>query len=271
MKANKIAPSRRVGLAATIAALILCALGGAALFGYGKLRDLYHEQCLITDMPRQVSITAGKMVHPSNIAECLGLKPGANLADIDFDRRRQELLAEVPNLRAIRIRRILPDRIVVESEERTPVARMGVKGSRQPTGLVVDTEGMVFAWQRGTQTLPIIREPNAPGTPKGRRITGRTLAALRLIEACREPDLGELAVLEVDVSKRDFLVATLSTYAKVKISWNEMDEQTPASRSDLLARLRNLVAAIRSNVAPDTVIWNATVPGRIFADTQKKP
>ena len=136
------------------------------------------------------------------------------------------------------------------------------------TGRVVDTEGMVFIWQRGTQTLPVIREALPPGTPKGQRITRRTLAALRLVEASREPAFAEFGILEVDVSKPDFLLATLGNYSKVKIAWDEMDEQTPASRTELRVRLANLQKAIRSQIAPSTTIWNATMPDTVFADTQ---
>ena len=270
MKATKIERKNRTGLIATAVIIALAALGVGAALGYDKLREIYLEQCVITDMASQVEISAGKMVHPSTIAEELGLRVGANLALIDFSAKREELLAKVPNLREVRISRRLPDKVIISTDERVPVARMGLKGKGSVTGRVVDTEGMVFVWQRGTQTLPIIREALPPGTPKGQRITRRTLAALRLVEACREPGFAEFGILEVDVSKPDFLLATLGNYSKVKIAWNEMDEQTPAAMADLRVRLANLQKAIRSQIAPNTTIWNATMPDTIFADTQGK-
>ena len=269
-KANKIERPNRTGLIVTAAVVLLVILGIGAVFGYDKLRALYLEQCVITDMAAQVEIVSGKMVPPSTIAEELKLRVGANLALIDFAAERERLLAKVPNLRTIRITRHLPDKVTVTAEERTPVARMELKGRKTVSGRVVDTEGMVFIWQRGTQTLPVIRETLPPGTPRGERITRRTLAALRLIEVCREPEFLELGVLEVDVSKPDFLVATLGNYSKVKIAWNEMDDQTPASMNDLRTRLSNLQKAIRSRIAPETVIWNATMPDTVYADTQGK-
>ena len=270
MKATKIERPNHTGLIVAAAAIILVALGTGAVLGYEKLKGIYLEQCVITDMSTQVEISAGKMVHPSTIAEELGLRVGANLALIDFSAKREELLAKVPNLREVRISRRLPDKVVISTDERTPVARMGLKGKNNVTGRVVDTEGMVFIWQRGTQTLPTIREPQHPGTPKGQRITRRTLAALRLIEACREPEFLEFGVLEVDVSKPDFLLATLGNYSTVKIAWEGMDEQTPASHADLVRKLGLLRKAIRSEAAPDAVIWNATMPDTITGDTQKK-
>ena len=268
-KANKIKRPNH-GLIVTAIVILLIILGVGALLVYDKLKAVYLEQCVISDMPSQVEITSGKMVHPSTIAEELGLRVGANLALIDFAVKRAELLEKVPNLRSIRIARQLPDKVIVTAEERTPVARMGLKGKTKETGRVVDTEGMVFICQRGTQTLPVIREALPPGTQKGQRITRRTLAALRLIEACREPGFADFGILEVDVSKPDFLLATLGNYSKVKIAWNEMDEQTPSAMADLRTRLGNLQKAIRSQIAPNTTIWNATMPDTVFADTQRK-
>lgn len=268
MKANKIEHKGRK--AVILALVVLAALLAGLAVGYSKLHDIYLEQAVITDMGTQVEITSGKMVRPGTIAEVFGLKAGVNLAEIDFAGKREEVLKTIPNLRSIRITRQLPDKVIICAEERTPVARMGIRGDRRITGRVVDTEGMVFDCMRGTQTLPTIREPLRPGTRKGVRIQGRVLAALRLIEACREPELAELNVLEVDTSKHDFLVATLANYSTVKILWDEMDESTPAARQDLLSRLALLRDAIRSKVGPDTVIWNLTIPGKVFADTQGK-
>ena len=269
MKANKIDHRFPFGLVVG-GGLLLAAVGLGAAVGYDKLHGLYLEQCVVRDPARQISISSGTMVKADVIAENLGLRKGANLATIGFAAKRRELLDRVPNLLSISISRQLPDRVTVVTEERTPVARMGIRGGRGETGRVVDTEGMVFVWQRGTQTLPVIREAQSPGTPKGCRIKGRTLAALRLIEACREAEFLELGVLEVDVSKHDFLVATLGNYSKLKIRWDGMDDTTPESRADLCRRLTQLRDTIRSKVAPTAVIWNATIPNRIFADTQEK-
>ena len=270
MKATKIERKNRTGLIVTAVIIALAALGVGAALGYDKLREIYLEQCVITDMASQVEISAGRMVHPSTIAEELGLRVGANLALIDFSAKREELLAKVPNLREVRISRRLPDKVIISTDERVPVARMGLKGKGSVTGRVVDTEGMVFVWQRGTQTLPTIRETQSPGTQKGQRIAGRTLAALRFLEACREPEFAELGVLEVDVSKPDFLLATLGNYSTLKIAWDGMDEQTPASHGDLVRKLGMIRKAIRSQVAADAVIWNATMPDTVTGDTQKK-
>ena len=269
MKTNKIERKGKMPMVVTaIAALVL--LGVGAVVCYDKLKALYLEQCVITNLAEQVSITSGKMVKADVIAENLGLRKGANLATIDFSEKRRELLAKVPNLKSIRISRQLPDKVTVTAEERSPVARLGLCRAQDPSGRVVDTEGMVFVWQRGTQTLPLIRESQAPGTSRGCFIQGRTMAALRLIEVCREAEFLELGLLEVDTSKHDFLFATLGNYSKLKILWTGMDDPTPESAADLRKRLTQLRDAIRAKVVPNAVIWNATIPDRIFLDTQEK-
>lgn len=270
MKPNKIQHGDRKGVLFLVATIVVAATGLGLVIGFDRLRDLYLEQCIIRDPSVQVSITAGEMVKADVIAENLGLLAGANLALIDFAEKREELLKKVPTLKSVTVTRYLPDRVSVATEERTPIAKLGIRGYRRTTGRVVDSEGMVFTCLRGTQLLPTISEPQAPGTAPGHKIKNRTLAALRLIEACREPEFAELGVQDVDVSKPDFLLATLGDYSKAKISWHEMDESTAASRDALVKRLDQLVKTIRSKVGAGTVIWNATMPDRVFADSQGK-
>ena len=92
MKTNKIERKGKMPMVVTaIAALAL--LGVGTVVCYDKLKALYLEQCVITNLAEQVSITSGKMVKADVIAENLGLRKGANLATIDFSEKRRELLA----------------------------------------------------------------------------------------------------------------------------------------------------------------------------------
>ena len=270
MRANKIEQeSRRRGpiVVAGAVVVVLMLVGGA--LGFGKLRDIYLEQCVVTDMAAQVSITSGKMVKADVIAENLGLRKGVNLALIDFTEKRRELLSRIPTLRTVTITRKLPDKVEIAAEEREPMAKMALRGRRGVTGRVVDVEGMVFPCLRGTQLLPAIVEP-PPGTAIGHVLKGRSLAALRLLEACREPQFADLSVLDVDISKPDYLLVTLGgTYARAKIAWEGMDEPENHSRKDLESRLSKLRTAIRSGAADGAKIWNATMPDRIFADSER--
>ena len=270
MKSNRIErPRAPRALLVTLALISASALIIALLVGYGRLKAVYLEQCVIHDLAAQVSITAGKMVKEDVIAECFGLHVGANLAEIDFTEKRAEVLDRIHTLRDISITRHLPDRVTIVAEERTPVAKLGIRGLRNSTGKVVDTDGMVFVCRRGTQLLPTIYEPTSPGTASGHKVKERAFAALKLIETCREPKFAELGVQDVDTSKPDYLVATLGNYSKAKIAWDQMDDWSVKSQADLESQLSNLIMVIRSQTAPGTRTWNATIHNRIFADTQE--
>lgn len=277
MKTNRIRHSgRRRGLVlAALAALLLVAAG--LTLGYDRLRDIWLEQCVIHDTDRQVAVASGRMVKADVIAMNLGLTNGANLATIDFAEKRAALLQKVPNLRDVRIRRFLPDRVDVTIEEREPIARVSLRGKKTETAKVADAEGVVFVCARGTRLLPVICEKSAPGTAVGHRLEGRAQAALRLICACHDPSLQEIGVLDMDVSHPDWLLATINTgasYAQLKIAWEGMDApETPESRASLIRQLTHLRDAIRTHVGDGAVIWNATDcsrPGRIYADTKGK-
>ena len=271
MKGNKIARRNRGGLLVAFIVIAVAALLVGLAVGYEKLRSLYLAQCVITDMSEQVTIVSGKMVKPDVIAENFGLRAGANVALIDFEAKRAEILRKIPTLRDISVSRHLPNRVSIRAEERTPIVRLNVCGRRTASGRVADTEGMVFSCLRGTQSLPTIREPHAPGTAAGQPLKGRLRAALDLVKACRESEFAELGLLEVDTSKADFLLATLGDYSRVKICWEGMDDPTPATRAALEARLVLLLKAVRARCEGlKAVIWNATLPDYVFADTQER-
>lgn len=272
---NRRVGGRRAKLAIlgfVLAALVILGL----VLGFDRLRDLWLEQCVIRDVSAQVHVIAGKMVKGDVITESFGLRKGANLALIDFAAKRVEVLAKIPNLRSVTVTRRLPDQVTIVAEEREPLARLGFVGGKSQTGKVIDTEGVAFYCQRGTRMLPLIREPSEPGTAVGRRAGARTAAAVRLIEACRDPDYQEFGLLEVDVSRPDYLLLTFggANYACVKFAWAGMDEDaTPESQSALQRQLKHLRQAMRSHLGDETVIWNATdlsTPGRIYADTKGK-
>lgn len=273
---NKNHAKRGNGKNATILVVAVAAIMAliGILAGFEKLRDIYLEQCIVTDMDSQVSISPGKMVKADVIAMEFGLKKGANLALIDFGAKRKEILGRIHNLRNISITRRLPNRVAIVTEEREPIARLEIRGQRSSTGKVIDSDGIVFMCVRGTRMLPAIREKAIPGTAAGRRPPPRVLAALKLIEACRDSEYQEFGILEIDTASPDYLLVTIgNSYSKVKIAWEKMDEpESPTSIKSLNRQLSMLLKAMRSGIGEGAVIWNATdlsKPGRIYADMMK--
>ena len=254
MKENRIKDSngaRRALIAVGVVVCIAAAIGLA--FAYNYLHGLWLEQCVITDVASQVSITDGKMVRADVIAYEFGLKNGANLALIDFKAKRRDTLKKIPNIREISIARHLPDKVAITVEERVPVVRLGIKGRKGDTGRVADTDGVVFISSSGTQMLPVIREAAAPGTPKGSTLSGRALAAI-----------------EADISKPDFITIVLGNdYSVANIAWDGMDEPSDATMPKLRKQLEDLTKAYTARVDDSVRVWDATIPGKIFGNTQK--
>ncbi len=271
MKVNKIERKKgKRGVLAILALVLVAALVGGVTFAYAKLRDLYLEQCVVTDVTEQVSITSGKLVKADVIAGMFGLTNGANLARIDYAARREECLRRHPAIRSLAVTRHLPNRVEIAVVERTPEVRLNLAKKRTETGRVADSDGIVFRSFRGTGTLPVIRETAEGATPLGKRLADRSLSALRLIEVASDAEFADLRILEVDATHPDWLVATFGNYARAKIAWEGMDNPTAANRGNLVRRLRQLRDAMRTRAADGVTIWNATMPNRVFADTKEK-
>lgn len=266
---NTISSDR--GRQRALAIVIVMAAIAVALLSYGlfKLHELWLEQCVVTDVGRQVEVDDGKMIKGGLIISCFRITNGVNLAKLDYDRLRADTLRKFPQLRSITVRRRLPDGLKISIEEREPLVRLGISGKREPTGRVADSDGIVFRRSNGVGALPLIREPSASTTAPGRSLGDRGRAAMRLIEALQTPDFSDLGILEADISVRDFITVTFTDYARAKIAWDGMDTDSPASRANMQRQLRHLRDAIRSRVGAGATMWNATdtsVPGRIFTE-----
>lgn len=275
MKENRIKRKGRTRqITLTVFALVfLVTIVTVLALTYSTLRETWLEQCIVTDLDAQVAVSGGNMIKPDVILSELGIRRGSNLAMIDYRKKREELLAKIPNLRSLAFTRHLPDRLSISLEERRPIVKLGLRGDKRVTGRVADADGMVFYCQRGTEMLPTIREEKKPGTKPGERLSKRAMAALVFLDTSRDPEFSELGVLEVDISKPDYLLATLGDYSRVKLAWTGMDDgPTTAGRERLERQLKLLVTAIRTRVSLGTIIWNATdESGIIYADNQGIP
>lgn len=270
MRRNRIDDGSSRKLVLTIFLIFFGAvLAVCAFLAYEKLRKVYTEPSLLTDISRQIQVETGPNIQAGTIIEGFGLHIGVNLADVNFPKVREKLLKRIPNIRAITVTRHLPDKITITVEEREPVARLSYIGARAATGKVVDREGVVFVRQPGTELLPVIREKSAPGTRPGEKLTGRARAALDLVQCCSVPPYSELGLLEIDIRPRDFLLATLGNLTRAKITWEDMDEPTSRTAASLKSQITNLTQTFCSPCAVRGTIWNVTLPGKCFADTKE--
>lgn len=264
---NKDNRSARRALATLAAIVIVTALAVAVTIAFNKLRDLWIEQCAITDVNTQVTIESGNSITPDTVRDIFGLRDGANLALIDFADKREEALKKYPVIKSINISRRLPDGVAITVVERDPFARIGISGSKKETGRVCDDEGVVFGCRRGAEMLPIIREPAAPGTQPGERLAERAKSALSVLLVAREARYSDLNLLEIDTAKPDFLLITLTNYSSVKFRWTGMDSFTPESDAALREQLTKVSQTIGTNLSGEVKVWNATIQGRVTSST----
>ena len=251
----------------------LLAVAGLLIWGavkvFCELDRITDEQCRIVDADLDVVVvTPGRMVQADVVTLHFGLTNGANLAEIDFDALRTKLLTRVPNVRDISIERRMPNRVTIEVKERDPIARVASRAKNSPSGLMVDTEGVIFRFARSAATYPVVRTGADIKLAPGERLTGRAAAALTLIETAALPELIALNVQEVDSTPKDYVLVTLGNYSRAKIAWEHMDTDSRLSRDSLKRQLKRLLEALNTNLASQTATWIVTdygTPGRVYA------
>ncbi len=260
----------------TILALsILGTILAAALMMWGlvktfdSLRHMTNEQCRVNDADLDVVVvTPGRMVTPEAVTHHFGLTNGANLAEIDFVTLRENMLKRIPNVRDLRIERRQPNRITLEVMEREPMARVAGTAKNSPSGLMADSEGVIFFFPRSAATFPVVRTGPETRLKPGERLTGRAAAALQLVEMAALPEFLPLNVQEVNATHKDYVLVTLGNYSRAKIAWDRMDENSHQSRESLKRQLSRLAKALATNLASPTATWIVTdhgTPGRVYA------
>ena len=258
--------------AAGIVALLLAAWGAATALD--RMGEIYERQCCVTDAGEQIEVVTGKIIPARLIVNHFGLTNGVNLAQIPFAKLRERLLNDTPNLKDVKITRRLPNIVRIEATERVPVVRVVGSGLKASLNNAADREGVVFWYpRRDTALLPIVREAKKATSSPGDRLSGMSLAALRLLEEASAPEFSVLKIQEVDTFKQDYLFATLGDSSRAKIAWEDMDKPTKASRISLTNQLARLSYAIKTALASGTKLWNATdwgTPSRVYANDPTK-
>lgn len=263
-----------------VAAVVLVGGGVAcwgATIGFRALRSIWLEQFRVQDSAIDVVVTSsGKNVTPATIVYYFGLTNGANLATIPYDELRKSLIARIPNIHDISIERRLPRRVTVDVKEREPAVRIAPPKGASDSGLVADYDGVVFRTYNSPR-LPIIRESSEIRHTAGHRLEGHARAALQLVHLLAEvadgksdapPALADLRVLELDTSKKDYLLVTLGDYSTAEIAWDHMGEDSEIAHQSLRRQLVHLAQAIATRLTPRATRWIATEyekGGRVYA------
>ena len=232
-------------------AFAVCALACyLAVKIYDKGISLRDSQSIVTDQAAQIEIKASPHFPEANVRALFNLTNGCNLAEIDFNKRRQEALRKYPLFSNIKITKRLPNKVTIAVEERKPVARINFEkdANRRVKWLVVDSEGIVFNFPlRDSNALPIIKE-SKHSTNKGQKVSGKAQMALRLIELCSAKDIRNIHLTEVDVSNGIYLIARTREYNKIELLWDYVCEKGVHDAGNMADAIRKISGIISANL-----------------------
>jgi cell division protein FtsQ len=212
-----------------VAAVILCAAGfaAAALYHYGE-----HSWRFRVESSDDIEITGMQNVTKAQIMEVMGADIGRNIFFIPLS-QQQAQVEQIPWVASASVLRFVPNRLMVEIHERTPVAFARV-GERI---FLIDAGGTLMDLPRNHKySFPVILGMN-PGEPHSTRAP-RMKAYDELV---RELDGGGARysqdLSEVDVSDLDNL--------KVRINDPAGDVLVELGSSDYLKRYKTFISHVQ--------------------------
>lgn len=208
---------------------------------------------------RQV-IVKTRSLDADRLRDYLHVESGTPIFGIDLEALRGKLMS-MSTIASVRVTRRIPDTIVIEIEERDPVARLG------RSNLMVDDTGTVFVLPNGSLLLPIFTgyQRFGVGTPPadGDHVSGMMLAAIDLLHFSGEGD-GRIPITDIDLSNEDYLLCTLSDQRQARIAWEGMTSRTAESRKCLKERVYSLIQAMNDPSSSGHSLFDASIdPNRV--------
>lgn len=171
----------------------MAAVGGSLVFTLTRLPFLQVSEVLVSG-----SLTAESLARVRDLAT--KKSDGQNFFLLSSTNLQKELLANFPTLRGITVRKIFPHKLLLEVEQRTPLAIVEYFKTQEVLGQVslvktsflIDREGICFALAQDAGEKLMIIEVNTEDPPMvGERASLEVLAALEVTNGLREdfPDL----------------------------------------------------------------------------------
>jgi cell division protein FtsQ len=222
--------------------VLLLGLGLLSLTGYGMYRLTKGTiDRFVYNNPRfairQVVVDNDGVLTPERIVQFAGVQVGQNLLSIDLDRVRGNL-EMLPLVRAVEVRRMLPDRLFIRVNERVAVARLRVPTRELgDTIFYIDRSGFVMKPVKladGTllqpempRSVPILTGVSLADARVGKQVESEQIyRALALLDKLDQAVAGSLLEIEqIDLSKPRQLVMTTSQHTTVKVDVEEFPQQ----------------------------------------------
>lgn len=162
--------------------ILLGALGLLALLGWACLGSSLFRV-------REVIVKGGERVSPERVKELIGIRVGENIFTAEVGRARQALLGLLW-VRQARVWRALPQRIMVQLEERKPALLIALEDGRY----WVDRDGYLLERAGAEATGPLLSGVKLVKTPQGwQRLDERGLGALQAFLSLDEEFLAEFS------------------------------------------------------------------------------
>ena len=221
---------------------VFLALGTLSLTGFGTYRlangmvnrFVYNNPQFAI---RQMVVDDDGVMTPERIVQFAGVQVGQNLLSVDLDQVRSNL-EMLPLVRAVEVRRILPDRLFIRVNERVAVARLRVPTRELgDTVFYIDRAGFVMKPMKladGTllqpempRGVPVLTGVSLADVRVGKQVGSEQIyRALALLDRLDQAVAGSLLEIEqIDLSKPRQLVMTTSQHTTVKVDVEEFPQQ----------------------------------------------
>ena len=225
-----------------VAVVTFLALGMLSLTGYGMYRLAKATvNRFVYNNPRfaihQVVVDNDGVLTPERIVQFAGVQVGQNLLSIDLDQVRSNL-EMLPLVRAVEVRRMLPNRLFIRVTERVAVARLRVPTRELGDAMFyVDRSGFVMKPMKladGTllqpqtpRSVPMLTGVSLADARVGKQVVSEQIyRALALLDKLDQAVAGSLLEIEqVDLSKSRELVMTTRQHTTVKVDVEEFPQQ----------------------------------------------
>ena len=244
-------------------AAIVAVIGVTSLTGYGMYRLVkYGAARLVYENPRfaltQIIVDNDGGMTPQQVLLLAGVTPGQNSLSLNLA-QIQRNLEQVPVIRCVEVRRIMPAKLFLRVNERIAVARLKVGDGQwfiDRTGMVMTPvrlrDGTVVQPQAPGQ-LPVLTGVAPADVRVGKQVQSEQIyRAIELLDKVQQAAAGSMIeTAPVDLAKPRHLTLTTRQNTQVKVDVSDFQQQMRRLSAILkwAAQRQKLVAAVDLPVA----------------------
>lgn len=186
---------------------------------------------------QSISVVGNSYVPTADICRIAGIYRGQHLLQVETDTAARTLMKDL-RIEQASVRRVFPNGIMIEVEERRPVAAIACEYGF----LDLDRQGMVLNAhkQRGNASIPLLTGVTAQDRYIGDRVEEGTVpAALRYLSGLDEGELGQ--IVELRLSDPEKVVGCTVNAVEIRIGrLDRLDEKIKTTKAFLQDLRTNL-------------------------------